>query len=155
VLEVHIHLGIAANEFELLRTGSDFVVDVIKPLGIDYVCVNPGSSFRDLHESIINYGGNNNPESITCGHEESSVAMAHGYAKIEGKPPLAMAHSGVGLSQKQKESGPPKIASNRLSLEDFVRSVRTLKGQMPPFSAAQVSEAEVVDIYAFLQSAAS
>ncbi|HYA62937.1 MAG TPA: thiamine pyrophosphate-binding protein [Candidatus Sulfotelmatobacter sp.] len=79
------------------RTGSDFMVDVIKSLGIDYVCANPGSSFRGLHESIINYGGNRNPEFITCCHEESSVGMAHGYAKIEGKPLLTMAHGTVGL----------------------------------------------------------
>ena len=63
--------------------------------------------------------------------------------------------SGEGMSQTQKESGPPKIASTRLSLEDFVRYVRAPKGQMPPFGAAQVSEAELTDIYAFLQSAAS
>jgi mono/diheme cytochrome c family protein len=63
--------------------------------------------------------------------------------------------AGEGLSQTQKESGPPKIRSTRLSLEDFVRSVRAPKGQMPPFGAAQVSQAELADIYAFLQSAAS
>src|SRR5262244_2611603 len=79
------------------RTGSDFMVDVIKSLGVDYVCANPGSSFRGLHESIINYGGNRSPELITCCHEESSVAMAHGYAKIEGKPMMVMAHGTVGL----------------------------------------------------------
>src|SRR6202165_4883313 len=79
------------------RTGSDFMVDVIKSLDIDYVCANPGSSFRGLHESIINYGGNSNPELITCCHEESSVAMAHGYAKIEGKPLLAVVHGNIGL----------------------------------------------------------
>lgn len=79
------------------RTGSDFMVDVIKSLGIEYVCANPGSSFRGLHESIINYGGNRSPEFITCCHEESSVGMAHGYSKIEGKPLLVMAHGTVGL----------------------------------------------------------
>jgi thiamine pyrophosphate-dependent acetolactate synthase large subunit-like protein len=79
------------------RTGSDFMVDVIKSLDIEYVCSNPGSSFRGLHESVINYGGNKNPEFITCLHEESSVGMAHGYAKIEGKPLLVFAHGTVGL----------------------------------------------------------
>jgi acetolactate synthase-1/2/3 large subunit len=79
------------------RTGSDFMVDVIKSLGIEYACANPGSSFRGLHESIINYGGNRGPEFITCCHEESSVGMAHGYAKIEGKPLLVLAHGTVGL----------------------------------------------------------
>src|SRR2546429_2956625 len=47
------------------RSGSDFMVDVIKSLGFEYVCANPGSSFRGLHESIINYGGNKSPELIT------------------------------------------------------------------------------------------
>ena len=79
------------------RSGSDFMVDVIKSLGIEYICSNPGSSFRGLHESVINYGGNKNPEFITCCHEESSVAMAHGYAKIEGKPLAIFAHGTVGL----------------------------------------------------------
>jgi acetolactate synthase I/II/III large subunit len=79
------------------RSGSDFMVDVIKSLGIEYICSNPGSSFRGLHESVINYGGNKNPEFITCCHEESSAAMAHGYAKIEGKPLAILAHGTVGL----------------------------------------------------------
>ncbi|HEV2521717.1 MAG TPA: thiamine pyrophosphate-dependent enzyme [Candidatus Acidoferrales bacterium] len=79
------------------RSGSDFMVDVIKSLGFDYVAANPGSSFRGLHESLINYGGNEKPEFITCCHEESSVAMAHGYAKIEGKPMAVLLHSDVGL----------------------------------------------------------
>src|SRR6266545_1409079 len=65
---------------------SDFMVDVLKSLGFEFVGANPGSSFEGLHESIINYGDNKMPELLTCCHEESSVAMAHGYAKIEGKP---------------------------------------------------------------------
>ncbi len=73
------------------------MVDVIKSLGIAYVAANPGSSFRGLHESVINYGGNHSPEIITCCHEESSVGIAHGYAKIEGKPMAVFAHSTVGL----------------------------------------------------------
>ena len=76
---------------------SDFMVDVIKALGFDYIFANPGSSFRGLHESVINYGGNKSPEFLTCCHEESSVAMAHGYAKIEGKPVCVLAHGTVGL----------------------------------------------------------
>src|SRR6266566_1408273 len=77
--------------------GSDFMLDVMKSLGFEYIAANPGSSFRALHESIINYGGNKNPELLTCCHEESSVAMADGYAKVEGKPMAVMAHSTVGL----------------------------------------------------------
>jgi len=79
------------------RPGADFMVDVIKSLGFEYVAANPGSSFRGLHESLINYGANHMPELLTCCHEESSVAMAHGYAKIEGKPMMVMAHGTVGL----------------------------------------------------------
>jgi acetolactate synthase-1/2/3 large subunit len=79
------------------RTGSDFMVDCLKALGIEYVCAVAGSSFRALHESVINYGGNKNPEFITCTHEESSVAMSQGYAKIEGKPLCIFAHGTVGL----------------------------------------------------------
>jgi len=79
------------------RPGSDFMADVLKSLGFEYVAANPGSSFRGLHESFINYGGNKEPELLTCCHEESSVAMGHGYAKIEGKPMLVMAHGTVGL----------------------------------------------------------
>jgi acetolactate synthase-1/2/3 large subunit len=79
------------------RTGSDYMVDVIKSLGLDYICANPGSSFRGFHESVINYGGNERPELITCCHEESAVAIAHGYAKIEGKPLGVCAHGTVGL----------------------------------------------------------
>src|SRR5580704_4801732 len=79
------------------RPGADFMVDVIKSLGIEYCASNPGSSFRGLQESIITYGGNSSPEWLTCCHEESSAAMAHGYAKIEGKPMMIMAHGTVGL----------------------------------------------------------
>lgn len=79
------------------RTGSDFMVDVIKTLGFEYVAANPGSSYRGIHESLINYGGNKSPEFITCCHEESSVHMAQGYAQVEGKPMLVLAHSTVGL----------------------------------------------------------
>src|SRR6266481_4246265 len=79
------------------RTGSDFMVDVIKSLNIEYICSNPGSTFRGLHESIINYGGNKTPEFLTCCHEESSVGIAHGYAKASGRPMAALVHGTVGL----------------------------------------------------------
>jgi thiamine pyrophosphate-dependent acetolactate synthase large subunit-like protein len=79
------------------RPGGDFMVDVMKSIGFEYVAANPGSSFRGLHESLINHGGNSAPEFITCCHEESSVAMAHGYFKVEGKPMAALVHGTVGL----------------------------------------------------------
>jgi acetolactate synthase I/II/III large subunit len=86
-----------AGAYTVDRPGSDFMVDVLKSLGFEFVAANPGSSFRGLHESIVNYGGNKSPELLTCCHEESSVAMAHGYAKIEGAPLMVMAHGTVGL----------------------------------------------------------
>jgi thiamine pyrophosphate-dependent acetolactate synthase large subunit-like protein len=79
------------------RPGADFMTDVFKTLGFEYVCANPGSAFRGIQESVINYGGNSKPEFITCCHEESSVAMGHGYFKVEGKPMLVFAHGTVGL----------------------------------------------------------
>ena len=79
------------------RPGADFMIDVFKALDFEYVCANPGSAFRGIQESVINYGGNSKPEFITCCHEESSVAMGHGYFKVEGKPMLIFAHGTVGL----------------------------------------------------------
>jgi len=75
-------------------SGSDYMADVIKSLGIEHVACNPGNSFRGLHESLINYL---KIDWHTCTHEEASVAMANGYAKIEGKPMLTLAHGTVGL----------------------------------------------------------
>src|SRR5205809_615767 len=77
--------------------GSDFMVDVIKTLDIKYLPSNPASSFRAIHESLINYGGNKMPEFLTCAHEESAVGMAHGYFKVAGKPLTPLRHGTVGL----------------------------------------------------------
>jgi acetolactate synthase I/II/III large subunit len=77
--------------------GSDFMVDVLKTLDFEYLAAKPGSTFEGLHESLINYGDNKMPEFLTCCHEESAVAMAHGYAKIEGKPMIAMMHGTIGM----------------------------------------------------------
>jgi acetolactate synthase I/II/III large subunit len=77
--------------------GSDFMVDVIKTLDIKYCPSNCASSFRAIHESMINYGSNKMPEFLTCTHEESAVGMAHGYFKITGKPLMTLCHGTVGL----------------------------------------------------------
>jgi len=79
------------------RPGSDFMMDVIKTLDLEYMTTNPASSFRSLHESLVNYGGNRKPELITCLHEEAAVAIAHGYAKAAGKPMGALVHGSVGV----------------------------------------------------------
>jgi thiamine pyrophosphate-dependent acetolactate synthase large subunit-like protein len=79
------------------RPGSDFMVDVIRALGIEYVATNPASSCRGLHESINNYAMNESPELLTVLHEESGAAMAHGYAKVTGKPMALLFHGTVGV----------------------------------------------------------
>ncbi len=77
--------------------GSDVIVDLLKGFGVEYVALNPGATFRGLHDSLVNYGGNHMPEIITCTHEEITVAMAHGYARAKGKPMAAAVHNIVGL----------------------------------------------------------
>ncbi len=80
-------------------SGADFMLDVMRGLGIEHAAAFVVSSFRGLHESIINYGMLTDPQLdfLSCMHEEISVAMCHGYAKIEGKPMAAMMHDTVGL----------------------------------------------------------
>jgi len=77
--------------------GSDFMVDVLKTLNIKYCPANCASSYRGIHESLIDYGGNKMPEFLTCMHEESAVAMGHGYFKVAGKPLMTLCHGTVGL----------------------------------------------------------
>ena len=87
-----------AKEYFVHRPGSDFMLEVIKNLGFEFIATNPGSSFRGLHESIVNYGGNSQPEMLTCLHEEQAVGMAHGYAKAAEDQPIAvLCHGTVGL----------------------------------------------------------
>jgi thiamine pyrophosphate-dependent acetolactate synthase large subunit-like protein len=77
--------------------GSDVVADTLRALEIPYIALNPGASYRGLHDSIVNYLGNETPQMLLCLHEESAVAIAQGYAKVTGKPMAAAVHSNVGL----------------------------------------------------------
>ena len=77
--------------------GSDVIADAIRSLEIPYVALNPGASYRGLHDSLVNYLGNAQPQMLLCLHEESAVAIAHGYAKVTGKAMAAAVHSNVGL----------------------------------------------------------
>ncbi|MGP0090982.1 MAG: thiamine pyrophosphate-binding protein [Xanthobacteraceae bacterium] len=79
------------------NSGGDFMVDVLKTLDFDYLSMNCASSFRGIHEALVNYGKNVKPEILTCPHEEIAVHMAQGYAKMEGKPMAVMCHGTVGL----------------------------------------------------------
>ncbi|MBO0690389.1 MAG: thiamine pyrophosphate-binding protein [Candidatus Dormibacteraeota bacterium] len=78
------------------RYGSDLIVDVLNRYEVPFAALNPGSTFRGLHDSIVNHGGNC-PEIVECPHEEIAVAMAHGYAKATGRPMAAIVHDTVGL----------------------------------------------------------
>ena len=77
--------------------GSDVVAETLSALEIPYIAVTPGASYRGLHDSIVNYLGNSTPQMLLCVHEESAVAIAHGYAKVTGKAIAAAVHSNVGL----------------------------------------------------------
>jgi len=75
---------------------SDVIVDLIKRYGFPFITLNPGASFRGLHDSLVNYGGND-PPMMLCPHEEIAVQIAHGYAKASGKPMAVILHDLVGL----------------------------------------------------------
>jgi thiamine pyrophosphate-dependent acetolactate synthase large subunit-like protein len=77
--------------------GSDLVVDLLRALGTKYVPLNPGSSFRGLHDSLVNHGGNRDPQLLLCVHEEIAVSLAHGYAKGSQQVGVAAVHDLVGL----------------------------------------------------------
>lgn len=76
---------------------SDTVAELLRDIGLDFVALCPGSSFRGLHESLVNHLGNQRPEMLLCLHEENAVAIAHGYARVTGKPMGVIVHCNVGL----------------------------------------------------------
>ena len=75
---------------------SDVIVDLIKHYDFPYIALNPGASYRGLHDSLVNYGGNQ-PPILLCQHEKIAVQIAHGYAKATGKPMVAIVHDVVGM----------------------------------------------------------
>ncbi len=77
--------------------GSDAVALMLRELDLPYLALNPGASYRGLHDSLVNLLGNRDPQMLLCLHEEHAVAMAHGYAKVTGRPMGAIVHSNVGL----------------------------------------------------------
>jgi len=79
------------------RFGSDVVADTLRALNVPYVALNPGASFRGLHDSLVNHLGNQRPSLMLCLHEEHAVAIAQGYAKVTGRAMAAAVHSNVGL----------------------------------------------------------
>ena len=77
--------------------GSDAVAEMLRRLDVRYIALVPGSSYRGLHDSLVNYLGNRDPKMMVCLHEEHAVAIAHGYAKVTERPMAVAVHSGVGL----------------------------------------------------------
>jgi thiamine pyrophosphate-dependent acetolactate synthase large subunit-like protein len=93
-LERPVNIGAGAPGY-----GSDVVADTLRLLDVPYVSLNPGSSYRGLHDSIVNYLGNKTPQMIVCQHEGTAIAVAHGYAKVMDRAMCAAVHSNVGLMQ--------------------------------------------------------
>jgi thiamine pyrophosphate-dependent acetolactate synthase large subunit-like protein len=80
-----------------IEWGSDALAELLSRLGLGYIALVPGSSYRGLHDSLVNYNGNRDPQLLVCLHEEHAVAIAHGYAKVTGRPMAVAVHSNVGL----------------------------------------------------------
>ncbi|MEE2999942.1 MAG: thiamine pyrophosphate-binding protein [Pseudomonadota bacterium] len=77
--------------------GSDVIAAALRETGIQYACLNPGASFRGLHDSMVNFLGNENPKMLLNLHEEHAIAIAQGYAKALNEPLICIIHSNVGL----------------------------------------------------------
>jgi thiamine pyrophosphate-dependent acetolactate synthase large subunit-like protein len=77
--------------------GSDVAAEALRALDVPYIALNPGASYRGLHDSLVNHLGNAHPQMLLCLHEEHAVAIAHGYAKVTGRAMAAAVHSNVGL----------------------------------------------------------
>src|SRR4029078_1951340 len=77
--------------------GSDIAADTLRDLEIPYLTITPGASFRGLHDSLVNHLGNERRSILLCLREDHAIGIAHGYAKVTGKPLAAAVHSNVGL----------------------------------------------------------
>lgn len=51
--------------------GSDAIAAALRALEIPYLALNPGASFRGLHDSLVNHLGNAQPQMLLCLHEEA------------------------------------------------------------------------------------
>jgi acetolactate synthase-1/2/3 large subunit len=75
---------------------SDVIADLIREFGFPYITLNPGASYRGLHDSLVNHN-NNEPPMLICQHEKIAVQIAHGYAKASGEPMAVIVHNVVGM----------------------------------------------------------
>lgn len=94
-IEIPIPDPLSRDEQRLF--GSDQILDILENLGYKYIAINPGSSFRGLHDSIVNYHGNTHPQMLLCLHEEVAVSLMHGYSKALGGPAAVAIHDLVGV----------------------------------------------------------
>jgi thiamine pyrophosphate-dependent acetolactate synthase large subunit-like protein len=90
-------LPVPVDEYQEMAWGSDAIAEVLRRLGLPFFSYVPGASYRGLHDSMVNYLGNANPQMVMCLHEEHAVAVAQGYAKVTGRPMAVGLHSNVGL----------------------------------------------------------
>jgi thiamine pyrophosphate-dependent acetolactate synthase large subunit-like protein len=77
--------------------GSDLMVEMLRELGIKYIALNPGASYRGLHDSMVNFEAGKEIQMIMCTHEEIAVAIANGYARATGEMMATGLHNVVGL----------------------------------------------------------
>jgi thiamine pyrophosphate-dependent acetolactate synthase large subunit-like protein len=77
--------------------GSDIAAEMLRRFNIPFISLNPGASYRGFHDSLVNHLGNENPGILLCLHEDHSVAIAHGYARVTGEPMACVLHANVGL----------------------------------------------------------
>jgi thiamine pyrophosphate-dependent acetolactate synthase large subunit-like protein len=77
--------------------GSDIAAQMLRRFNIPFISLNPGASYRGLHDSLVNHLGNETPGILLCLHEDHSVAIAHGYARVTGEPMACVLHANVGL----------------------------------------------------------
>ncbi len=97
---IELPAGAAAGTAQF---GSDVVAQTLRDLEAAlYIALNPGASFRGLHDSLVNFLGNRDPQMLLCLHEEHAVALAQGYAKVTGKPMAVAVHSNVGASSTRR-----------------------------------------------------
>jgi len=87
----------AAGGNRRMGWGSDVAAEMLRRLGIEYIALNPGASFRGFHDSLVNYLGNRDPQLLLCLHEDHALAIAHGYAKASDRAMAVMLHANVGL----------------------------------------------------------
>ena len=93
-----MHLDrIEGDPDQTVAWGSDVAAQMLRRFGIPYVSLNPGASYRGLHDSLVNHLGNDTPGMLLCLHEDHAVAIAHGYAKATDEPMACVLHSNVGL----------------------------------------------------------